>query len=720
MAYYKPEQLESFRKGLDWAKKNPTDPKSIEIQKRLKSGQLNFELRALGLKEVPVSVPKIVMPEAPKPAEMSQVRKPSDAGGDVVQTFQNLGGRVSETAQEIGEIAQDQDFNLAQKGMGVLGKLAGGVSDAIGDVVLGAGKLLLTQNAEDKVKEIVQGVAQGVAQTDTAKSLVDWYGSLDKNDKLIVDSAGGMAALIADVFSGGVVSKGVKEVAPLVKQGVESTLRTGKETGEVLIGKVEATADTVGDLFRTSQASLEGKVQSAFEKGVKPNLQGYKTLGEAEKYRSDIINAAKTIERNKGSLQFLDDAGQPIVGRTPESLQEFTEAIDQTKKLIYSQYDELATKAGENGVKIDTIKIANELEEVINSKALKLSNPEAVKYAKEVRNRFIQAGELDAKTAQDIIQNYNNSLKAFYRNPTPEGLTRNAVDALMANRMRQSLDEEIEGLTGARYQTLKNEYAALKTVERDVLRATLRDARKNTKGLIDYTDIFSGGQLVTGLLTLNPGMVTTGVAQKGIAEWFKYLNDPNRAIKNMFESTARLDQPAGMTPLPTRKQLEAPGEGAAQESIYTPINLGERSQSSIDLLERSNPNIKTPTQTSKMNDFFETTNAKLDAFKSGQSNPQGGYIMNPAIRGNQGGSSVKFNKIKRKGLDRLEEYVDWVNGNSKVTGDDLIQLKADAQMIADGLKLKGRTSGDKALGNSIGKFLTEYQNSKAFRDKMTD
>lgn len=616
MAYYKPEELQNIKKGLEWAKKNPSDPKSIEIQNRLKSGQLNFELKALGLKEVPIQRPKITMPEMPKAGEMSstQPKGIKEMGMDVLETGVNVGSTISEGAQSIQDIAGNDDLNLPQKAMGVLGSLFGTGAKTIGDVATGVGKLALTQDAEDQLKSFVEEKAQGIAETETAKKLVDWYANLTPENKLIVDSAGGFASLVAEVVGGGTASR----VATPVKEGLETALDT---TIDVTKRGFEQTSDTVSDLFKTSQKSLENKVQSAFETGVKPNLQGYKTLGEAENYRKSITDAVKTIEQNKGSLQFLDDAGQPIVGRTPESLQEFTEAIDQTKKSIYKAYDDLATQAGEQGVKIDTIKIANELDQVINNKALKLSNPEAVKYAEEVRSRFIKAGELDAKTAQDIIQNYNNSLKAFYRNPTPEGLTKNAVDALMANQMRQALDEGIEGLTGAQYQSLKSQYGALKTVERDVLRATLRDARKNAKGLIDYTDIFSGGQLVSGLLTLNPGMIATGAAQKGIAEWFKFLNDPNRAIKQMFEAGSKLDQEPGSVPIPTRKQLNAPEEGAANTSIYTPMQLPNRVQSTIDAAERANPNIKPPSFNSGATPQTNTANAITAVQRNAPANP---------------------------------------------------------------------------------------------------
>lgn len=346
---------------------------------------------------------------------------------------------------------------------------------------------------------------------------------------------------------------------------------------------------------------IQQDIVTQFEKGVKPNLPGKTTPTTSTKFNNQVAEGVQVINNNKAGLQFVDEAGEVVTGRTPETLKEFSEAIEQTKNRIYAEYDNLATRAGESGVKVDTLPIANELSEVINNKALQLSNPEAVAYAKAVQNRYRITGALDAKTAQEVIQNYNNALQAFYRNPTPEGLTRNAVDAMMVNRIRQALDQGIEGMTGAQYQALKNQYGALKAIERDVMRATLRDARKNMKGLIDYTDIFSGGQVVNGLLSMNPGMVASGMTQKAIASYFKFLNSPSRAIQKMFKSADKLPQPQPTIPLSTRKQLPAPKAGTPNVQVDVPINLGATTATARDILERGNPNIKKPNTSPRRN-----------------------------------------------------------------------------------------------------------------------
>lgn len=214
--------------------------------------------------------------------------------------------------------------------------------------------------------------------------------------------------------------------------------------------------------------------------------------------------------------------------------------MEQTKKAIFEKYDTLAKQTGKAGVTIPVSPISKELDSVIGNKALALTNPKAIQYAKELQDRLSSTGELDATTAQEVVQNYNKSLEAFYRNPTYDTASQAAIDAMVANNMREVLDQRISSLTGSEYAALKGQYGSLKSIERDVIKAALRDSRKNVKGLIDFTDIFSGGQLVHGILSLNPATISQGLTAKAIAAFYKHLNDPNRAIKNMFDAASKL------------------------------------------------------------------------------------------------------------------------------------------------------------------------------------
>lgn len=322
---------------------------------------------------------------------------------------------------------------------------------------------------------------------------------------------------------------GISSVAAPVTRGVDTSVASVASKTK---GAVE---DAVTALTKKSEDKINSQIVEKFDKGVKPSITSKNTPAKAENYKKDVVSAVRSIKENQPNLSFVDETGEVVKGQAPKSLQQFSDAIEQTKKSIYEKYDALARQAGESGVSVKLNPISSELDTVISDKALNLSNPKAVKYAQELKDRLSNAGELDAETAQKVIQNYNKSLEAFYRNPSYDSASQAAIDALIVNKMRESLDKGITGLTGESYAALKKQYGSLKSIEKDVVKSTIRNANKSTKGLIDYSDILSGGQVVNGLVSLNPALIASGVTQKAITQFYKYLNNPNRAIQKMFE-----------------------------------------------------------------------------------------------------------------------------------------------------------------------------------------
>jgi len=285
---------------------------------------------------------------------------------------------------------------------------------------------------------------------------------------------------------------------------------------------------------------VDDAIDEGIRSGVKPGLNAEKkTLGGMAKYEKKARDAVKAIVDNKEKLSLVDEFGDTVEGGLPESLKQFSDSINQTKKQIFDQYDNLAKAAGKTGEMIDLKKIGNELTKIIDNKVLNTENPSIVKYAQERIARYAKTA-YTPEEAQEAIKILNQSLDTFYKNPSYDSASKAYVDSLIANMLRNNLDNLIEKATGSEYQALKSQYGALRSIEKDVVHRTLVDARKNAKGLMDVTDILSGGEAVAGLLSLNPAMIAKATTQKGIKEYFKYLNDPNVIIKNMFKKVDEL------------------------------------------------------------------------------------------------------------------------------------------------------------------------------------
>jgi len=323
--------------------------------------------------------------------------------------------------------------------------------------------------------------------------------------------------------------------------GAKTGLALGDEAAVAIGSTAKQELDALKNaLTKTPEQILQETntvIDNAILKAIKPTIKGKKTVASLEQYQSKARSAVNSIIDNKENLVLLDDVGESVV--LPDSLKTFSDAISQTKKKVFNEYDSLLKEAGDTGVSLNTLTIADDLANVKKSSkwaVIEDNFPEVVKYVDDKISILKNRKSYTLEQAQEVIKAYNNSLEAFYRNPSPEGFGKVTVDAMIVNNMRKNLDELINATTGEQYQALKAQYGALREIEEDVAKRFIIDAKKNQKGLVDFTDVFSAGDIVAGLTTGNPAFLLKGAAQKTVVEWFKSINNPNNIIKKMFNN----------------------------------------------------------------------------------------------------------------------------------------------------------------------------------------
>lgn len=309
------------------------------------------------------------------------------------------------------------------------------------------------------------------------------------------------------------------------------------------IKQIPATIDnldkTANPFNKTGTQSTGGideqKVIDIYNKAIKPSTAGKNTGAQVDRYDTKVVDVLKNISKNKDNITLTDANGEVIKGQTPKTLAQLQDANEQMLSQSFAKYDALAKQAGKAGIEIDTNPILSELDTIASDKALNLTNPSAVAYAKSVKSLYENAGALDATIAQNAIKNYNSSLEAFYKNPSYDNASHVAIDAMVANKLRTALDEGVSGLTGEQYQSFKNDYAASKALQKDLTKAVLRNANKSVKGLVDLTDVFTGAGTIHALASLNPSMLAGSLFGKAIAELYKMRNSPDAGVANMFK-----------------------------------------------------------------------------------------------------------------------------------------------------------------------------------------
>jgi hypothetical protein len=308
------------------------------------------------------------------------------------------------------------------------------------------------------------------------------------------------------------------------------------------------------------------EILDKYNRAIRPTVAGKTSAGQVAKANTKTLSAIKAIGENKGNLTLTDPNGEILQGQLPKSVDQFSQAISQTKSTIFKQYHDLAVQAGETGVNIDPTSIASELQPVIDSQALKIANPSAVEYATNLQERLLKAGTLDVTTVEDLVKHYNDALDAFYKNPNYNTASAASIDAMVANKFRGLLDQTIEGATGSQYQALKDAYGALSSIEKDVAHRNIVWGRQNAVGLAsNLANLGSGAELVRGLIKLNPADLAASATIKGLQKYIQYLNNPDVGVSKIFSSLEKSNPASTVGNIPTA----GTGTGGSSSSKFT-------------------------------------------------------------------------------------------------------------------------------------------------------
>lgn len=515
----------------------------------------------------PIAAPVTANLPAPKPAAASTPTLGDLSANQYQQSGQKIVSSVTEGAKKIAEGTQKGGLGGAgQAGEGVLqaglGTAAGAVQGIFAPMTAILQKALSTAPGKVAVKALNFGNpgldAQGNPKLDAAgaqvqspaeKAISDWA-------KVHPDAARNLM----DAFTVGTAAIGGNE-AILGKEASGLTVKGG-----ALGVKAAATdaASSANDFYTAiitkDPAKVDQFISQQYQKGVRPTSVGNNTEGQLASNQARQLGAVKSIVANKANLHLVDQYGEPT-GTVPQTLSQFSQAVDQTKATVFAKYNALQKQAGAQGAKVDLVPAATELQTVANDRVLNDLHPEVATYAKSKADMLTARGTYTTEEAQNAIKTLNTSLEAFYKNPSYDNASRASVDSLVVSKLREGLDATIESTTGPGYQELKNEYGALRSIEKDVIHRAIVDGRKNNVGVLaSIGDYASGAELVRGLITMNPADLAVSGTIKGIGLFQKYINNPNTAIKRLFEAADAQATKANAGSLPSRALSTQPVE----------------------------------------------------------------------------------------------------------------------------------------------------------------
>jgi hypothetical protein len=294
---------------------------------------------------------------------------------------------------------------------------------------------------------------------------------------------------------------------------------------------------SLGDAIATNNSgAVDSYITRRYRQVIKPSKGETRSAPDLAQQDQRILTTVDQIIANRGSLKLTDAAGAEMTGRTPRSLRQFSEAINQTKKSLFQKYDSMARSAGDIGVQVDLEPVISELRSIGTRPEVIDLHPELIPQIEQLARNFEARGVYTPSAAQYAIENINKMLSAFYKNPTEQTVSRATILAPIARTLRGQLDAAIEGAQGPGYQAMRQQYGALTSVEKDVAKAVHREANKVPGGLAGtFADIAASEEAIRGIFTLSPGALARAGGIRAARNAVKYINDPNRAIERLFE-----------------------------------------------------------------------------------------------------------------------------------------------------------------------------------------
>lgn len=275
-----------------------------------------------------------------------------------------------------------------------------------------------------------------------------------------------------------------------------------------------------------------------YNRWIKPTSQWVKTNTQLQQYNDDAMWAVESIIKNKDALKYIDANWEETFWHLPRTVDEFSQAIKQTKQSIYDRYAAIAKEAWQT-TNVDTSDIVTALKKQLKDKEWRAGQSEATigKMEKWIKDLEELNNTMSVEWAQAKVQELNQKIQAFLKSQNPNDVSPNAVDGLVLNGLKKGIDDAIEkaGLDSEEYIQLRNMYRQLKSIESDVNHRAVVYGRQNPQSLVDSMSDLQTIDAIADIFS-NPIWWTIKLAKtKAFKLAAKDRNNSNKIVENMFK-----------------------------------------------------------------------------------------------------------------------------------------------------------------------------------------
>jgi hypothetical protein len=578
--------------------------------------------------------------------EIKEIEAPKKTGGGLLNYLKGIPVGVAKTA---GEVALGAG-QIGRKIQGAVGNITG-INSTGG---MGGTSPFDPQEAQ-RIRETTLAAnspGQGTGTfIGTALQFLAPTSGVTKGQQILGAAASQLPKFGGAQLAGKAAARFLPEA---IGTGAVSAIRSG---GDLEQAKQEG---TLAGGFSVGLGALGGLAKSTYWPMLDDSVN--KALGVQGK-KSGGVALKQTAQKTAG-LQVLKDRAKDLTVTAEDGLKTVfdpqnasynttLQAWKQAREKVFNEYTEMASKAGEKA-NVDLSSIRQQMVNALDGPFVEKEINAVKSLLNDFDRVFTDPSNVDMQMAEKFVQSLNkNTVSGFFKG-TSEAAS-SEVNAGTSKLIRDIMDDVIEESTGAQYQATRSQYAALKSLEDDLVRKFQQDARSIGGGLPEYTGAFASGDIIGSALSLDPAQFAKGATLGTFSVLKRKLSNPERFLRRSFDL---------IDDVPSDLSLRIWGGSK-------PLNAGEEKLAG---------------------DIAES-------------------IKNPSV-----GLSTKPVGIPKGTTDAdlitMRDYTDMVNGAFKPTAAEAKALSDQMDEVAKRLKLKNAFGGEKALSNEAAKILDEAQFSE--------
>ena len=304
--------------------------------------------------------------------------------------------------------------------------------------------------------------------------------------------------------------------------------------------------------------NVRKEAEQYINKSIKPTVKWKMNQADYNKFIDDTLDIVDLMDKNKWILQYTDDAWNAIKWQMPTNMRETSEALWNLKKVLYDQYNEIAKQAGDAGARVNMNKAFQQLDDLSKDISQNIANPQTKNIIDTYKDALLQytddAGTIAIEDAQKLTQDFNKQLTAFFKNPNMNDVSKNSIVAQLNKWTKDAINDSIDDVldssikngssASSQYTQLKSFYGKIKTIEDEISKRALVEARKNAKGLSStILDSLSWWELTSAVLSLDPVKAGKAWVMNLISRYYNYVNNPNTQLNNLFKLVERTNNP---------------------------------------------------------------------------------------------------------------------------------------------------------------------------------